>query len=215
MREFGADHVLLATGARWRRDGLGRSRPVPIEFPGDALVLTPDDLMDGRVPAGEVLLFDDDNYYLGPVLALLLARSAARVCYVTSGSRAGEWSKYTGEQDRTQRQMLEAGIEIRCNETLAAFDGRTAALHCVYTGNAAVQPASAVVLVTSREPDDALYYELVGSGGAEPGTRILRIGDCLQPSIIAAAVYSGHKAARELGSSAPAVALRDRVQIAT
>jgi hypothetical protein len=27
-------------------------------------------------------------------------------------------------------------------------------------------------------------------------------------------VYSGHKAARELGSNAPAAALRDRVQIA-
>jgi dimethylamine/trimethylamine dehydrogenase len=213
VREFGADDVLLATGALWRRDGLGRSCPVPIEFPGDALVLTPDDLMDGRVPAGEVLLYDDDNYYLGPVLAVVLARQGARVCYVTSAARAGEWSKYTGEQDRTQRQMLEAGIEIRCNETLAAFDGRAATLHCIYTGSAAAHAASALVLVTSREPNDALYYDLVGSEGVESDARILRIGDCLQPSIIAAAVYSGHKAARELGSSAPPVALRDRVQI--
>jgi dimethylamine/trimethylamine dehydrogenase len=147
------------------------------------------------------------------IFALLLASRGARVRYVTSGSRAGEWSKYTGEQDRTQRQMLEAGIEIRCNETLASFDGREITLNCVYTGSAAVQAASALVLVTSREPNDNLYYELVGSEGAQSGARILRIGDCLQPSIIAAAVYSGHKAARELGSVAPSVALRDRVPI--
>ncbi len=112
---------------------------VPIEFPGGAPVLTPDDLMDGRVPAGEVLLYDDDNYYMGPVLALLLARQGARVRYVTSAARAGEWSKYTGEQDRTQRQMLEAGVEIRCNETLGTFDGHAATLHCVYTGSAAAR----------------------------------------------------------------------------
>ncbi len=74
-------------------------------------------------------------------------------------------------------------------------------------------PATALVLVTSREPDDALYYELVGSEGGESDARILRIGDCLQPSIIAAAVYSGHKAARELGSIAPPETLRDRVPI--
>jgi dimethylamine/trimethylamine dehydrogenase len=63
------------------------------------------------------------------------------------------------------------------------------------------------------EPNDTLYYELVGDEGIESGARILRIGDCLQPSIIAAAVYSGHKAARELGSTALSVALRDRVPI--
>ena len=111
-------------------------------------------------------------------------------------------------------RCCEAGIEIRCNETLAAFDGRGATLHCIYTGSAAVQAAAALVLVTSREPDDALYYELGRQRRAsESGAHIVRIGDCLQPSIIAAAVYSGHKAARELGSIAPPVALRDRVQI--
>ena len=60
--------------------------------------------------------------------------------------------------------------------------------------------------------DEQLAKSSVGAE-AEPGARLQRVGDCLQPSIIAAAVYSGHKAARELGAAVPAQALRDRVQI--
>ncbi len=56
-------------------------------------------------------------------------------------------------------------------------------------------------MVTSREPNDGLYHELVSDSKAlsEAGIRIvIRIGDCLAPSTIAAAVYSGHRFAREL-----------------
>ena len=62
-----------------------------------------------------------------------------------------------------------------------------------------------LVLVTMRLPSDALYHELM-----EEPTRIeaagiksiTRIGDCLAPGIIAAAVYSGHRQARELEQTA-------------
>ncbi len=61
---FGADHVLIATGAHWRRDGTGRwhARPiVPLDPSG---VYTPDDVLAGRLPGGEIVIFDDDHYYL-------------------------------------------------------------------------------------------------------------------------------------------------------
>lgn len=37
-------------------------------------VYTPDDLMGGNVPSGTAVLFDDDHYYMGGVLAELMAR---------------------------------------------------------------------------------------------------------------------------------------------
>jgi len=57
--------VVLATGARWRRDGIGRAntRPIP-GFDLTRSVLTPDDLLDGMAAAGPVVVFDDDHYYL-------------------------------------------------------------------------------------------------------------------------------------------------------
>jgi dimethylamine/trimethylamine dehydrogenase len=213
VREFDADYVLIATGARWRRSGLGRSHMTPIaSLAGD--VLTPDDIMDGARPQGPVTVFDDDHYYMGPVLALQLARDGVQVCYVTSEGHAGAWSRYTAEQFRTQRELLEAGVEVIVNHTVDGYDGTTATLGCIYTGRRHTRDARSLVLVTSREPEDSLYRELVGPEDDEASSRIIRIGDCLQPGIIAAAVYSGHKIARELGERLHAVPrARDRVEI--
>ena len=104
-------------------------------------------------------------------------------------------------------------MDIEVNVALAAFDQSIATLACVFSGRTHSVPASAVVLVTSREPDEALYRALVGEGDEELGSAaapepraasVQRIGDCLQPALIATAVYSGHRAARELGGSGQA-----------
>ncbi|OZB68806.1 MAG: NADH:flavin oxidoreductase, partial [Lysobacterales bacterium 13-68-4] len=53
--DFGAEHVVLATGCHWRRDGFGRSHGMGIPgFAEHPRVYTLDDLMDGRIPAGRV-----------------------------------------------------------------------------------------------------------------------------------------------------------------
>ena len=214
VREFGADQVFIATGARWRRDGLGRSHARALEGLCDAQVLTPDDILEGARPAGAVVIFDDDHYYMGPVIARLLAVGGARVTYVTSAGVAGEWSHYTGEQDAVQRQLLESGVEILVSTTVVAFDGAAVALECVFTGTRRTRAADALVLITSREPQDALYRELVGEEESPGAMRIRRIGDCLQPALIAHAVYSGHKAARELDEEGAELAVRrDRAHI--
>jgi dimethylamine/trimethylamine dehydrogenase len=213
VHDFSADHVFIATGARWRANGLGRNRAVPLEFPGGAQVFTPDDIMDGARPAGAVTLFDDDTYYMGPVLAVQLARAGAQVTYATPAGVAGKWSDFTGEQESTQRQMLEAGVRIVVSVNLAGFDGRSVALECRYTGRTQPHDAASLVLVTSREPESALYRELVGDSEEPHPANIRRIGDCLQPALIAHAVYSGHQAARELGKAGPPPRLRDRVLV--
>jgi dimethylamine/trimethylamine dehydrogenase len=220
VRAFGADHVLIATGARWRRDGIGRWYPRPIAPLNQSGVYTPDDVLSGRLPGGEVVIFDDDHYYLGPVIAIKLAGEGVRVRYVTTEGRVGAWSQYTREQERTQRALIEHGVEIEVNVALAAFEHSIATLACVFSGRTHGVPASAVVLVTSREPDEALYRALVDAGDGELGVTapqlrrasVQRIGDCLQPALIATAVYSGHRAARELGGTEQA-ARRERVLI--
>jgi dimethylamine/trimethylamine dehydrogenase len=217
VREFGAAHVLVATGARWRRDGIGRWHARPIAALAAENVYTPDDILDGRLPEGEVVVFDDDHYYMGPVLALKLALAGAQVRYVTTEGRAGSWSLFTAEQDRTQRQLLEQGVTIEANLALEAARGGEATLACVFTGRVRVVAATAIVLVTSRQPEELLYRELVGEGAddapsANEGPRVERIGDCLQPALIAHAVYSGHRAARALAAST-AGPHRDRVVI--
>lgn len=92
------------------------------------------------------------------------------------------------------------------------FDGKFASLACVYTARQRIVAADALVLVTSREPQAALYEGLLKCG-LDAG-RIRRIGDCYQPSIIAAAIYAGHKAGRELGTGQQPQMPRDRPVIA-
>ena len=61
--------------------------------------------------------------------------------------------------------------------------------------------AEALVFVTARTPNDQLYQELANRISANTKgapNSIRRIGDCEAPAIIAAAVYSGHRYAREL-----------------
>lgn len=212
VRDFGAAHVLVATGAHWRRDGSGRSFPGGLPGIAADAVLTPDDIMDGARPGGEVLVFDDDACYMGSVIALLLARSANRVVYVTPEGTAASWTHYTGEQHAVQAQMLEAGIEIRVSTLLSGVAAGEAELSCAYTGRARVQRTDALVLVTSREPNDALWRALSGESDTpeEPGrAHVQRIGDCANPGLIAHAVYAGHRAGRELGEPESAVR-RDR-----
>ena len=62
-------------------------------------------------------------------------------------------------------------------------------------------PARSAVVVTSRLPNAELYDALLSddAANAAAGIRSLtRIGDCLNPGIIAAAVHDGHRYARAL-----------------
>lgn len=71
----------------------------------------------------------------------------------------------------------------------------------VYAGAATRLEAGSVVMVTSRLPSDSLYRDLLARQRLllDAGIRsLVRIGDCLSPGTIAAAVYGGHRAARAL-----------------
>ena len=59
-------------------------------------------------------------------------------------------------------------------------------------------------MVTQRKPNDGLYQELqqrMEAGGEGLPKSVSRIGDCEAPAIIAAAVYAGHRYARELDAT--------------
>ncbi len=91
--EYGFDHVAIATGARWRNDGVGRWHVRPIEIDPAMQVLTPDDVMAGDRPRGtKVVLFDDDHYYMGGVLTELLVSEGCDVTIVTPEARVSEWT---------------------------------------------------------------------------------------------------------------------------
>jgi len=203
---IGAEHIVVATGSSWRADGLGRYHEEPCQKLGPAeQVFTPNDIFAGRVPQGRVLVFDDDHYYMGSVVAEELVARGAEVVFVTPENLVSAWGVMTDEQHRVQQRLIELGVEIITAHGLDEFDGSKARLSCVYSGNSRVIEADALLLVTSRTPSDELYKEItakIESDSSESVPTLDKIGDCDAPAIIAAAVYAGHRYARELGVDA-------------
>ena len=198
----GAEHVFIATGSRWRRDGTGRHHKAPLPGSEGEIVLTPDDIMDGKRPDGPVVVFDDDRYYMAAVLCELLAGEGADVTYVTTAGVVASWSGHTDEQYKSQARLIELGVTIKTSHAVTRIEDGMAVLGCVYSGRETPVECAAFVPVTSREPNDGLWQELtalVDKGVEGAPHTLLRIGDCKAPGIIATAVYDGHRAARGLG----------------
>jgi dimethylamine/trimethylamine dehydrogenase len=201
IREFGFKRVLLATGARWRTDGVGVSNTRPVPGSDQDQVFTPEDIFMGADIPGPVVVFDDDSFYLGGVIAEELRRRGLDVTLVTTTAQVSAWSADTLEQHRIQTQVLELGIETVTDHNLARIGGAEAELACNYSDRRWSVPAASVVMVTSRRPNNELYLALTQHQNklAEVGiASVQAIGDCDAPSTIAAAVYDGHRAAREL-----------------
>ena len=195
--EFGADRVVLATGSAWRRDGVGRWHANPIDGWDTRTVLTPDDIMEGTLPDGPCLIFDDDHYYMGGVVAERLAGAGREVTLVTPAHLASAWTENTAERERVQARLLGLGVTIEANSVLRALARDEALVACVFTGTERRVPLANVVMVTARESHDALYHELEGP------IDVARIGDCLAPGTIAACVLSGHAYARGMDEESP------------
>jgi len=192
--EFGADHVVLATGATWRRDGIGRQAFLPMALDPAMTVLTPDDVMAGARPGGRVTVYDDDHYYMGSVIAELLAREGATVTLVTPAADISAFGIDTLEHVRVARRLHELGIAMVTHTELVAAEAASLRLADVRTGAASDMGADALVLVTARLPETALFDVLAERDEAPPMTRI---GDCDAPAAIFAAVHAGHRFARE------------------
>ena len=207
--------MLLATGAAWRRDGIGRSLRSPLPGLDTIPVYSPDDLMQGRLPQGRVLVFDDEHYYMAGVLAEQLARAGCTVHYATPEADASSFTHNTLEQGRIQTLLLQLGVHIHAHRVLCALESGRARCACTYTGREEILAVDAVVLVTERVGEDRLYQELIADAAALARAGIAQvraIGDAHAPGIIAVAVYSGHLAAREIDGEASTMR-RERVAL--
>ena len=198
---FGFQHVCIATGARWRADGVARQHVVPIPVQGALPVFTPDDLMEGRLPTGKVVLFDDDHYYMGGVLAELLAQKGCSVTLVTPSAFVSDWTANTLEQGAIHRRLRALGVQIVLNRGLAAIAADGVQTNCTYTDARDHLGCDALVMVGSRRADDGLFHALTARRDEWQGAGILSvklIGDAAAPAPIAWATFAGHRYAREI-----------------
>jgi dimethylamine/trimethylamine dehydrogenase len=213
--ESGAQNIILATGATWRRDGVGRTLWKPIQGLDLENVFSPDDIMESgsllpklqklASAIQNVVIYDDDHYYMGGVLAELLAEQGCKVSLVTPAPLISYWSQFTLEQERIQSKLMKLGVKLYPQTILSEIRKESVRLSNTVSGDEVELPRDGVVLVSDRIPNDSLYQSLRTSTALRPNQqeeegeiKSLRIiGDAEAPNIIAQAVFAGHLAARE------------------
>ena len=115
---YGFSDILVATGSVWRGDGVGRWHTSAIPIEEGAEVVTPEDLFSPahalRRPdaaARRVLVYDDDHFYLGGVLAELLVSRGHAVRLVTPAPFVSSWTSHTLELGAIQRRVHSGGCQ--------------------------------------------------------------------------------------------------------
>ncbi|MFT4012583.1 MAG: NAD(P)-binding protein [Paracoccus sp. (in: a-proteobacteria)] len=199
--EFGFQNICIATGAKWRADGVARQHVTPMPMDGSVPIYTPDDIMQGRRPQGRVVIFDDDHYYMGGVMAELLRSEGCEVTIITPSAYLSDWTLNTLEQHTIHRRLAGMGVNIVLNRGVGGISLGHVISNCVYTDAAQEHGCDAVVMVTSRREENGLYLDLKAreADWADAGIRSVKIiGDANAPGPIAWATYAGHRYAREL-----------------
>ncbi len=166
--------MVIATGARWRRDLFTGKRFEAVAEDATP-VFTPDDIMDGRLPSeGPVVVYDADGYYMGGVVAERLRQAGLEVTLVTPDNQVSAWAENTGEGWRVPGHLMGLGVDLVTQQALSWFDGETVTLSCVHpNGNAPSLPAALLSWASARPVDDlwqALRYDAAGNHAELPFT---------------------------------------------
>lgn len=211
--DYGAQIVVVATGAHWVGDGLSGATRQPIPGADASLphVLTPEQVMvEGkRSPGQRVAVLDYEGYFTGTAIAEHLRGEGYEVEFVTSHESVAPIADQTLEGLPVRRRLHSLGI--RAHRGMVAERISEGGLELVgeFEQRSSLE-VDGVVLVTQRVSDDALYRELVADADALAAAGIeavYRIGDCVAPRLIADAIFDGHRLAREIDSPHPESAL--------
>jgi 2,4-dienoyl-CoA reductase-like NADH-dependent reductase (Old Yellow Enzyme family)/thioredoxin reductase len=189
------DHVVVATGASYRRDGWQGQTAAPLPGWETANCVTWDEVVTGKAaPSGSVLVLDDLQDAAAPLTAVKLAQDGASVRLVTRWPMIGMETIPEVYYLWVRQKLYEAEVEIVPDLFVQKIDGRTVELVNVYMPDrVTTMEADWIVMATGRQSENGLYHLL-----RERGVGVEAIGDATAPRTTYEAVYEGHRQARKL-----------------
>jgi dimethylamine/trimethylamine dehydrogenase len=223
--DYGAQLVVVATGAAWRGDGVQPEQDAVAGASSDLPhVMTPEQVMlEGKRPPstgtaslGAVVVYDCDGYYVGPGIAELLAGEGYDVHLVTPHSTVSPISDASLESLTLRPHLHAVGVTAHRDVALTEVTASDVRGDDEF-GRPWALATSGVVLVTQRRSVDALYRELIADPAALDASGIEAVyatGDAVAPRPISEAVFDGHRLGREIDSAdpmRPVPYLRERV----
>lgn len=193
---FGADEIVVATGARWQTSGFSTFRTDRDAIPraDGAQVLDPLTALDDIDACGpRVLIVDDNGDYLPMGLARLLAASGRQVTVVTSDAMSARKLEATLDWPWVMPRVAEAGVRLRTSTFVESIGQGQAVLRSALGGAPEPIAADTVVLSMMRESEDGLYHQLKARG-----LKVRRVGDCVAPREADDAVLEGFREAHAI-----------------
>ncbi len=198
LDELRPDHVVVATGASYRRDGFQgqTARPVPGWESGNCV--TWDEVALGTaVPAGRVVIIDELQDVAAPLTAVAVAKNAEQVTLVTRWPMIGMETTPDVYLHWMLTYLYEADVEMLCDRLVTQIEDRYVSATNIYKPDDVRRlEADWIVMATSRRSENALYHLL-----RKRGLSVETIGDATAPRGTYEATFEGHRQARKLGGT--------------
>lgn len=211
--DYGAAIVIVATGAPWATvaDSFFTNTPIPGADAALDHVLTPEQLVLGGkpVPGKRVVVYDCQADHIALGVTQYLQARGHEVTLASPFADIGMRAMQDGIAPALRGEILGAGGRLMPGVFLTDVGGQGASFAVEAMSQVDVD-CDAVVLLTRRASDDALYRQLrdMPDRREEEGIEhLFQIGDCVAPQDLADAVFSGHRLAREIDSPDPATPL--------
>jgi 2,4-dienoyl-CoA reductase-like NADH-dependent reductase (Old Yellow Enzyme family) len=189
------DHVVVATGSSYRRDGWQGQTAAPLPGWETGNCVTWNEIVTGAVTAaGPVVVVDDLQDATAPLTAAKLADDGLAVSLVTRWPMVGMETIPEVYYLWVRHKLYESGVEVVPDHFVQRIDGSRVELVNVYVPDRTqTLDAETIVMVTGRRSENALYHLLRGRG-----VSVEMVGDAVAPRGTYEAVYEGHRQARKL-----------------
>ncbi len=204
------DHIVVASGARYRRDGFQGQTGKPLPGWETGHCVTWDEVALERVKvSGDVLVVDEMADVAAPLTAVKLAKLGLRVKLLTKWPMIGWETAAEVYLHWILTYLYEADVEMITDHAVKKIDRTEVEIVNIYQPSRA-RPITAdtIVMATSRSSENAMYHLL-----RERGRSVEAIGCAVAPRTVYEATLEGHRAARKLG--APQVSAISREALRT
>ena len=189
------DHVVVATGSRYREDGWQGQTAAPLAGAETGECVSWDRVARGEVtPTDNVLVVDDLQDANGPLTAVALADSGCTVRLVTRWPMIGMETIPEVYYLWIAEHIHRTEVEVITDHFVQQINGASVDLINLYRPDRVrTVEADWIVMSTGRQSLNSLYHRL-----RERGQSVEMIGDAIAPRGTYEAVFEGHRAARRL-----------------
>jgi 2,4-dienoyl-CoA reductase-like NADH-dependent reductase (Old Yellow Enzyme family) len=192
------DHVVVASGAFYRRDGFqGQTgKPIPGWETGKC-VAWDQVALDKTAVGGEVLVIDEMADVAAPLTAVKLAKQGAKVRLITKWPMVGMETAPEVYLHWIMTYLYEAEVEVITHHVVKKINGNAADIANIYKPSSVRRiNADTIVMATARSSENTLYHLL-----SRRDFSVEAIGCAVAPRTVYEATFEGHRAARKLGMS--------------